>query len=108
MTQTTTGEGSSVVRERVAAARARQIARQGRLNSRLEGRQEQMFCRLADPRAETLLGQAVTRFGLSARSTTRILRVSRTIADIEGDGRVTARHLAEALQFRLMDRPGSV
>lgn len=108
MTQTTTGEGSSVVRERVAAARARQFARQGRLNSRLEGRQEQMFCRLADPRAETLLGQAVTRFGLSARSTTRILRVSRTIADIEGDGRVTARHLAEALQFRLMDRPGSV
>jgi magnesium chelatase family protein len=107
MTQATVGESSAAVRDRVVAARARQLARQGRLNSRLGGRQEQACCRLTDIRSEELLGQAVARFGLSARSTTRILRVSRTIADIEGDGRVATRHLAEALQFRLMERPGT-
>jgi magnesium chelatase family protein len=99
------GESTPVVRERVAAARLRQIARQGRLNGRLEGRTGDESCRLPDPRAERLLGQAMARFGLSARSTGRILRVARTIADIEGADGVAIRHLAEALQFRLADSP---
>jgi magnesium chelatase family protein len=98
------GECTAVVRERVVAARARQIRRQGRLNGRLDGSRGE-WCRLSDPQAERLLGQAVSRFGLSARSTARILRVARTIADIEGVEGVAARQLAEALQFRLADTP---
>jgi magnesium chelatase family protein len=98
------GESTAVVRDRVVAARARQIRRQGRLNGRLDGSRGE-WCRLSDARAERLLGQAVSRFGLSARSTARILRVARTIADIEGVGGMAARQLAEALQFRLADLP---
>jgi magnesium chelatase family protein len=97
------GESTRTVRARVVAARDRQIRRQGRLNGRLDGRRGEASCRLADARAEDLLGQAVSRFGLSARATARILRVARTVADIEGVDGVTARHLAEALQFRLAD-----
>lgn len=97
------GESTRVVRERVVAARTRQIGRQGRLNGRLDGTKGDLWCRLTDPRAEHLLGRAVSRFRLSARSTARILRVARTIADIEGVEGVAARHLAEALQFRLSD-----
>jgi magnesium chelatase family protein len=98
-------EPSRLVRARVEAARRRQVDRQGRLNGRLDGRNGDAWCHPADPQAEQLLGRAVTRFGLSARSAARILRVARTIADIEGVEGVATRHLAEALQFRLADVP---
>jgi magnesium chelatase family protein len=63
------------------------------------------MCAVRDREAETLLERGVQRLGLSVRATTRVLRVARTIADLEGTSHLDARHLAEALQFRLMN-PG--
>lgn len=101
-----TGESSAVVRQRVVAARRRQMARQGCTNGRLDGRAHTTHCRLTDPAAERLMSQAVTRFGLSARAVARLLRVARTIADLEGSDRVATAHLAEALPFRVTEREG--
>jgi magnesium chelatase family protein len=97
------GESSQEVRRRVVAARERQAARQGCLNGRLDGRALQRHGRPSDMAAETLLGRAVFRHRLSVRGVTRVLRVSRTIADLDGSLEVAARHVAEALQFRLPD-----
>jgi magnesium chelatase family protein len=99
----TPGESTRDVRDRVVAARERQSSRQGCLNGRLDGRALQRFARPADRAAETLLGRAVSRHRLSVRGVTRVLRVARTIADLDGSSEVTARHVAEALQFRLPD-----
>jgi magnesium chelatase family protein len=96
-------EPTAPVRARVMAARRRQVERQGRLNGRLDGRALERACRLADPAGEALLARAVTRFSLSARAVGRILRVARTVADLEGSPGVRDGHLAEALQFRLDD-----
>ncbi len=75
------GESSAVVRARVTAARARQVARAGRLNARLEGAALRAACS-ADEAGERLLEQAMARQLLSARGVTRALRVARTIADL--------------------------
>lgn len=99
------GEPSAPVRERVAAARARQIHRQERLNGHLEGQQRDRHCR-PETEAERVLGRAVSRYQLSARAIGRVLRVARTIADLEAAAAVSARHVAEALQFRLAARGG--
>jgi magnesium chelatase family protein len=101
LTTTATPEASADVRKRVCAARARQIARQGTVNARLEGRSLQRFCRPADKTSEDLLARGVSRLGLSVRAVTRVLRVARTAADLEGSDVVTSAHLAEALHFRL-------
>jgi magnesium chelatase family protein len=93
------GEGSSPIRERVVAARCRQLQRDGMLNSKLEGRKLRARVRL-DTASRTLLEQAVTRLTLSARAFDRVLRVSRTIADLADSEPVSVEHLAEALQFR--------
>lgn len=95
------GESSAAVRLRVAHARTRQLSRQGRPNSRLMGRLLDSACRATDRRVDALLGRGIRRFGLSARSVTRIRRVARTIADLEGAEHVETRHVAEALQFRM-------
>ena len=94
------GESSATVKARVIAARARQRQRQGVLNAQLDGRTLRTVCRISD-KSDALLGRAVTRLGLSARAVTRVLRVARTIADLGGDGEISDRHLADALQFRL-------
>jgi magnesium chelatase family protein len=93
-------EGSPPVRARVLAARSRQMARQGCLNSRLEGRGLEAVCAFADTRAEALLRRGMARLHLSARAVSRVLRVARTLADLEGVPRLGAHHLAEALHFR--------
>jgi magnesium chelatase family protein len=97
-------ETTDVVRARVLTARARQFDRQGCLNGRLEGRALQRFAHPTDRAAEGLLGKGVARFGLSVRGVTRVLRVARTLADLDGSTGVLGRHLAEALQFRLKQR----
>ena len=93
------GEPSSAIRSRVVAARTRQLARDGRLNARLAGRALRARVRLDDT-ARRLLDKALARLALSARGFDRVLRVSRTIADLDGSEAVAAEHLAEALQFR--------
>jgi magnesium chelatase family protein len=98
-------EPTAVVRERVAAARATQRARQQVLNSQLDGRRLKEACALLDADAERVMVQGAERLGLSARAMTRVLRVGRTIADLDGQARLHARHLSEALQFRTAMRP---
>jgi magnesium chelatase family protein len=95
----TGGEASSPIRERVVAARHRQLQRDGMLNSRLEGRRLRGRVRL-DGASRTLLEHAVSRLTLSARAFDRVLRVGRTIADLAESEVVSVEHLAEALQFR--------
>jgi magnesium chelatase family protein len=99
-----TSEPSAAVRQRVERARTRQIARQSTLNAHLEGVPLRSMCHLADPRAELVLGQGASRLGLSVRAVTRVLRVARTIADLEDAERLQAGHLAEALHFRYSGR----
>jgi magnesium chelatase family protein len=101
-----TGESSAVVRQRVVVARGRQMARQGCTNARLDGRAQARHCRLVDTPAERLIGQAVTRFRLSARAVSRLLRVARTIADLDGREDIATAHVAEALAFRVTEREG--
>jgi magnesium chelatase family protein len=96
------GEASAEVRRRVVIARRRQVDRQGCPNADLSGPALQRACRL-DGAAERLLERGVEKFRLSVRAVTRVLRIARTVADIEGSSHLDVRHLAEALQFRLPD-----
>jgi len=100
---TAPSEPSAFAARRVAAARARQLERQGRANSRLEGGAV-LERTLADGHALELLGTAMHRLALSARAYHRVLRVARSIADIAGEERVRSEHVAEAITFRQLDR----
>ena len=99
---------SPAMRLRVRTARARATRRSGRaplLNARLSPRAIRDQCQLG-PEADAILQRASSAFGLSARACHRVLRVSRTIADLEASGPVRCEHVAEALQFRVGDRAG--
>ncbi|MEK6701329.1 MAG: YifB family Mg chelatase-like AAA ATPase [Planctomycetota bacterium] len=99
------GTSTAQMRESVLAARAVQAARQGATttNSRLSGRQLDQWAALDGP-AQTVLGHAMSEMGLSARAYDKIRRVSRTIADLAGSERVDMNHVAEAVNYRLLDR----
>ncbi|MFY8133628.1 MAG: YifB family Mg chelatase-like AAA ATPase [Aquimonas sp.] len=97
------GESSGAVRERVAAARSRQVSRCGLLNSQMGHSELLAHCRLST-REQTLLESAVERLQLSARASQRILRVARTVADLAGAEAIAAAHLAEAIGYRRMDK----
>jgi len=98
-----TGEGSETIRSRVSQARDRQLARQGKPNAQLSSREVNQHA-MPDERGEQLLKQAISRLGLSARGYHRILKVARSVADLAGESRVLAAHVAEAIQYRRMDR----
>lgn len=97
------GESSATVRARTEAARKRALARQGLPNARLAVREIDRHC-APDAPGEALLKQAIPRLGLSARAYHRILRVARTIADLAGENSISGNHVAEAIQYRRLDR----
>lgn len=101
------GEDSRSVRARVVAAREVQLSRAGKANAQLLPTEMAQHCQLcADDRQ--LLEDAVERLQLSARSMHRILRVARTVADLQGSEDIATAHVAEAIGYRQLDRGGGV
>jgi magnesium chelatase family protein len=102
-----TGESSAAMREKVL--RAREIQRHrfktkpGMVNARMGPRLLRQHCQL-DPTCEVILRSAVQEMGLSARAHDKILRVARTIGDLEGSTNIQSQHVAEAVQYRRLDR----
>jgi magnesium chelatase family protein len=117
-------EGSEQIRDRVLAARERQHGRFGQAgertgrngggsakaasrqifaNSQMNTQQIRAFCELSSD-AERLLERAMQQQGLSARAHDRILKVARTIADLGGEKDIAVKHIAEAIQYRTLDR----
>ncbi len=97
------GETSNDIRERVEASYQRALKRQGKANAALTTKEIDKFCAL-DEAGENLLKQAISRLNLSARGYHRILRVARTIADIGGHETISSAQIAEAIQYRRLDR----
>jgi magnesium chelatase family protein len=105
------GESSAAVRERVNQARLRQLERFGAseglfANAHMAPKHLKRLCRIGQG-ADALLRTAIARLKLSARAYHRVLKIARTIADVEGDGDIQSRHVAEAVQYRSLDRPVS-
>ncbi len=104
---TEAGEPSGCIRERVETARAIQRERFHRTriecNTEMTSKQLRRWCELDAP-SRRLLMQAIEKLGLSARAHDRILKVARTIADLAGADRIDSVHLAEAVQYRALDR----
>jgi magnesium chelatase family protein len=100
-------EGSAEIRARVVAARQRQLQRFVAdhifTNAQMHTRQIRTYCELS-PEAERLLERAMQQQGLSARAHDRILKVARTIADLDAQPAITVGHIAEAIQYRTLDR----
>lgn len=103
----TVGTTSETMKASVVAAREVQRNRFGRGSLRLNGRmtpsQIRKFCKL-EPDAESLLKSAMEEMGLSARAHDKILRISRTIADLDQSDKITQGHLSEAINYRTLDR----
>ena len=108
LSSTATGEPSAKIRERVEAARQVQLHRfkdHKKLfcNARMDSKEIRAFCKL-DDQGHELLKMAITKLGLSARAYDRILKVSRTIADLEGSKEIKPEFVSEAIQYRSLDR----
>ncbi len=108
ITQQSTGEGSESVRQRVQLARDRASIRfqeeaNLRCNAQMQSRHMHKWCRLDDA-SRNLLETAIRRLGLSARASDRILKVARTIADLAADDELKPQYVAEAIQYRTIDR----
>lgn len=101
------GESSATVRRRVGAARSRQVERLKAdgltCNAQLKAKQLRTHCVL-DGAAHDLLKNAINQFSLSARAYDRILKVARTIADLDSSDNIQLHHIAEAINYRTLDR----
>jgi magnesium chelatase family protein len=109
MRSATEPEGSAKIRERVMRARQKQLARFATspqklyCNAQMSSRHIRAFCDLSAD-CERLIERAMTQQGLSARAHDRILKVARTIADLEDEPDLGPKHIAEAIQCRSLDR----
>ncbi|VXD22852.1 Competence protein ComM [Planktothrix serta PCC 8927] len=106
--QQSQGESSASIRERVILARERTRQRfqdepQLKSNAEMQSRHIQKWCQL-DSIGQSLLENAIRKLGLSARASDRILKVARTIADLAGEDNIKPPHVAEAIQYRTIDR----
>jgi magnesium chelatase family protein len=101
------GESSEIIRQRVNAARVLQLRRFEKTklhsNAQMGTREIKRHCAVKDD-AERLLETAINKLGLSARAYSRVLKVGRTIADLAGSDEILASHIAEAIQYRSLDR----
>jgi magnesium chelatase family protein len=94
---------SAQIRQRVENARARQLRRSGLPNSRLTNQDLEQVCRIEE-HGSRLLEQACKRLALTARAYHRVLKVARTIADLEEDTDISSNHISEAISYRRLDR----
>ena len=101
------GESSELIRQRVNAARLLQLQRFEKTklhsNAQMGTREIRRYCSVKDD-AEKLLETAINKLGLSARAYSRVLKVGRTVADLAGAENIEASHIAEAIQYRSLDR----
>ena len=97
------GEGSDAIRERTERAFQIQLQRQGKPNAKLAVKEIDEICK-PDAAGEELLKSAIQRMGLSARAYHRVLKVARTIADLAGIENISGANIAEAIQYRKMDK----
>ncbi len=101
------GESSEVIRERVVRARRTQLERfrseKIYCNAQMSPRLIRKYCEI-DQQSKAMLENSITRLGLSARAYDRILKVSRTLADLEGKDQIEPQHVSEAIQYRTLDR----
>jgi magnesium chelatase family protein len=102
-----TGTSSAVMRDHVMAARAVQEARflrsKTRRNAQMSTREIRQHCQLTEP-GMNMLRSSIQEMGLSARAHDKILRVARTIADLDGRAEIQPEHLSEAVNYRVLDR----
>ena len=108
ITRQSLGEASALVRERVFLGRERSHLRfkdepSLRCNAEMQSRHLRQWCQLDDA-SRSLLEGAIRKLSLSARATDRILKVARTIADLSDDDNLKTHHVAEAIQYRTIDR----
>ena len=107
LSSTEISESSASIKERVNRARKIQNERYEGLNvfsnSGLTPKLVEKYCKI-DEQSKTLLDKAFKKLGLSARAYERILKVARTIADLEGEKNISKKHLAESIQYRSLDR----
>ena len=103
LVKATKGESSADICVRTERAYQIQIARQGKPNAKLAVNEIDTICK-PDEAGEAMLKTAIARMGLSARAYHRVLKVARTIADLEGAEKIAGGHIAEAIQYRKMDK----
>ena len=104
----TCGEKSEIVRQRVNGARKKQLERFKGVsnlfcNAHMESKDTRKYCKI-DDKSQSLLSMAISKQGLSARAYDRILKVSRTIADLAESEEIQLGHIAESIQYRTLDR----
>jgi magnesium chelatase family protein len=108
LTSDKSGEDSKTIRERVQRAREFQLKRFKNekniyCNAHMQSREIGKYCK-TDQEGQELIKNAITMLGLSARAYDRILKISRTIADLEHSEKILTNHVSEAIQYRSLDR----
>jgi magnesium chelatase family protein len=107
LTAKSSGESSGTLKERIGRARSMQKKRfddqNVQFNARMSDKQIKLYC-IIDEDSQKLIEMAIEKLGLSARAYTKVLKVARTIADIDEEEKIQSSHVAEAIQYRNLDR----